>query len=174
MVTTSPSRGPVASTEEECLELQKALRLLGDHPGHVILTDEQGRRIELPETAARLVQRVVTALVQGNPVDVSVLPKELTVQHAAELLDLRPQDVVHLLDDGEIPFVQKDGFPYIRFEDVMAYMPTRDADRRAAMEEIIRLSEEMGLYELEAASEMPPIISRHTKTVDRGDSSAAS
>ena len=148
--------------------------MLGDQPGRLSLTDERGRRIELPETAARLVRRVVHALSTGNPVEVNVLPKALAIQHAAEILDLRPQDVVRLLDDGEMPFVRKDGVHYIRFEDVMAYMPKRDADRRGAMEEIVRLSEEMGLYELEAASEKPPIIPRHAKTADRGDSSAAS
>jgi excisionase family DNA binding protein len=171
MVTTSPPRGPVTSTEEERLELQEAARLLGDHPGRVSLTDEHGHRIELPETAARLVRRVVQALAQGYPVEVNVLPKALTIGHAAELLDLRRQDVVRLLDEGEIPFVEDtDGLQRIRFEDVMAYKPKRDAERRAAMEEIVRISEELGLYELEAASENPPIVSRHGKSMEPGDS----
>lgn len=149
MVSTSPPRGPVTSTEAERLELQEAARLLRDNPGGVNLTDEHGNRIELPDTAARLVRRVVQALAQGNPVEVNVLPKELTIGHAAELLDLRRQDVVRLLDEGKIPFIEdEDGFQRIRFEDVMAYKPKRDAERRAALDEIARIGQEMGGYDL--------------------------
>ncbi len=127
--------------------------MLGDHPGQVSLTDEHGRRIELPETAARLVRRVVQALAQGYPVEVNVLPKALTIGHAAEILDLRRQDVVRLLDDGEIPFVEDaDGLQRIRFEDVMAYKPKRDAERRAALDEIARVGQEMGGYDLPSRS----------------------
>ena len=126
-----------------------AERLLGDQPGRLTLTDERGHRIDLPETAAGLVRSVVQALSKGNPVEVNVLPKALTIGHAAEILDLRRQDVVRLLDEGEIPFVEDaDGLHRIRFEDVMAYRPKRDAERRAALDEIARIGQEMGGYAL--------------------------
>ncbi len=145
MITTRPHRGPVTSTEEERLTLQEAERLLGDHPGQIALSDEHGHRIELPETAARLVRRVVQALATGNPVEVNVLPKALTISQAAEILDLRREDVVRLLDEGEILFVEDEsGLQRIRFEAVMAYKPKRDAERRAALDEIARIGQEMG------------------------------
>lgn len=176
MVTTIAPRGPVASDESEHQALADAEALLRGHEGRVYLADNLGNRSELPGTAVRLVHQVLRALARGNPVEVTALPKELTIQRAAEMLDLRPQDVVRLLDQGEIPFVhvQDSDFRRIRFQDVMAYKPKRDADRRAAMEELVRLSEEMGLYELDAASAQPPVISRHDATAKRGDSMAAS
>lgn len=148
MVMTSPPRGPVTSKEDERSDLQEAERLLRERPGRVFLTDEHGHRAELPETAATLVYQVLLSLAQGSPVEVYSLPKELTIRQAADILALRPQDVVRLLDDGEIPFVQAGDFRRIRFEDLMGYKPKRDAERRAALDEITRLGQEMGGYEL--------------------------
>jgi excisionase family DNA binding protein len=149
VATQTPPRGPVMSEEHERPALAEADALLRERDGNVYLTDERGNRVELPATAARLVHQVVRALARGNPAEVHVLPKELTIQHAAEILDLRPQDVVRLIDEGEIPSVQSDDLRRIRFQDVMAYKPKRDAERRAGLDELTRLSQEMGLYDLE-------------------------
>jgi excisionase family DNA binding protein len=149
MVMTVSPRGPVMSDENERPALADAEALLRGREGTIFVADARGSRAELPESAARLVHRVLRALANGNPVEVNVLPRELTIQHAAEILDLRPQDVVQLLDEGEIPFVEVDDLRRIRFEDVMAYKPTRDADRRAALAELTRLGQEMGGYDLD-------------------------
>jgi hypothetical protein len=155
MVTVSAPRGPVTSQEYERPAFAEAEMLIDERQGSLYLVDERGRRIELPETAVQLVHQVVRALARGKPVEIHALPRELTIRQAADILDLRPEDVVRLLDEGEIPFVQADEFRLIRFEDAMAYRPKRDADRRAAMDELIRLSEEMGLYEPQAPREQP-------------------
>jgi excisionase family DNA binding protein len=149
MVVTVSPRGPVMSEESERPALADAEALLRERQGGVSLTDERGNQAELPETAVRLIHRVLRALANGNPVEVTALPKELTIQRAAELLDLRPQDVVALLESGEIPYVETSGFRRIRFEDVAAYRPKRDAERRAALDELTRLGQEMGGYDLQ-------------------------
>ena len=149
MVATKSRRGPMMSGEDERATLADAETLLRGTHGGVFVADERGTRVELPETAVRLVHQVVQALARGNPVEVTALPKELTIQHVAELLDVRPQDVVRLIDQGEIPVVQSGEFRRIRFEDVMAYRPKRDAERREALDELTRISQEMGLYDLE-------------------------
>jgi excisionase family DNA binding protein len=174
MVMTVMRSGPMIADEDERPGLAEAEALVRERSGKVFLTDEDGKRVELPETAVRLMYQLVHGLARGNPVEVNSLPKEFTVQWAAEVLDLRPEDIVRLLDEGEIPAVHVGEFRRIRFQDLMAYMPTRDADRRAAMDEIIRLSEEMGLYEHEASAAQAEIVSRHGRTSRRGGSSAAS
>jgi hypothetical protein len=149
MVVTVAPRGPVTSSEHERPTLADAEELLRERRGAIFLVDEQGNRIEMPETVVRLVHQIVQSLAQGNPVEVTALPKEFSIQRAAAFLDLRPEDVVRLIDQGELPVVESQGNRRIRFEDVLAYKPTRDADRRAALTELTRLSQEMGLYDLE-------------------------
>ena len=169
MVATKPQSGPMVSGEDERAALVDAEALLRERRGGVFLTDARGTRVELPATAVRLVSQVVHALGRGNPVEVTALPKELTIQHAAEMLDLRPEDVVRLLDQGEVPFVQDSGFRRFRFEDVMAYKPKRDAERRAGLAELTRLGQEMGLYDLEDDRELP-VAADGTRPMSRGGS----
>jgi hypothetical protein len=95
----------------------------------------------------QLLHQLVESLARGNPVQVTTWPKVVSIQRAAELLDLRPEDVVQLIDQDVLPVVQNGDLRSIRIEDVLAYKPTRDADRRAALAELTRLSQEMGLYD---------------------------
>jgi len=155
MAMTVAPRGPVTSNEHERPALTDAEVLLRKRRGSIFLADERGERIELPETVVRMVHQIVQSLAKGNPVEVTTMPKALSIQRAAEFLDLRPEDVVRLIDQGEIPFVQTGGVRRIRFEDVLAYKPTRDADRRAALTELTRLSQELGLYDLDDEATRP-------------------
>jgi excisionase family DNA binding protein len=149
MVTTVTPRDPDVQEEHERRLLADAERLLRDRRGNLFLGDEHGNRVALPEPVVRLIHRVVQTLARGNGVEITALPKAVSIQEAAELLDLLPEDVVRLVDRGDLPAVQDGEFRRIRFEDVLAYKPTRDADRRAALAELTRLSEELGLYELD-------------------------
>ena len=66
--------------------------------------------------------------------------EDLTIQEAAELLNVPKQHLFKLLVQGEIPFV-------LCTEDVMAYKARRDAEREAALDELTRLTQEYGGYD---------------------------
>jgi excisionase family DNA binding protein len=149
MVTTVAARGSGMREADEQRLLDDAERLLRESRGDVFLEDEHGNRVGLPESVVRLVRQVVQTLARGNQVEVTAVPKVVSVQRAAEMLDLRPEDVVRLIDQGDIPAVQDGAFRRIRYDDVLAYRPRRDADRRESLAELVRLSEEMGLYDLD-------------------------
>jgi excisionase family DNA binding protein len=155
VATKAPPRGPVTSEEHERPALIETEALLRGREGSVFLADEHGKRIELPETAVRLVQQVVRALAKGNPVEVHALPKEFSIQRAADLLDVPVTEVVRLLDSGEIPVTPAGEFRRIRFEDLLVYKARRDAERREGLRELTRLAEEMGGYDLPSPSEVP-------------------
>jgi excisionase family DNA binding protein len=152
MVTTVAARGSGTGKDDERSVLDEAEQMLRVGRGDIFLSDEHGNRVALPESVVGLVHQVVQTLARGNRVDVTAVPELVSIQRAAEMLDLRPEDVVRIIDRGDIPVVQDGEFRRIRYEDVQGYRPRRNADRRAALAEVTRLSEEMGLYDLDDES----------------------
>lgn len=84
-----------------------------------------------------------------EPAPAKSLDGELTIEQAAEILNTSEASLQKHLDQGAIPFTKVQGQPHIQLDDLMEYKKQRDARRRQALEEIIRLSEEAGLYEAE-------------------------
>ena len=66
--------------------------------------------------------------------------EDLTIQEAAELLNVPKQHLFKLLDQGEIPYV-------LCVDDVLAYKTRRDAEREAALTELTQLTQEYGGYD---------------------------
>ena len=75
--------------------------------------------------------------------------KELTVEQAAEILNTSQQYLQKLLDEGQIPFAIVEGQIRIQLDDLMEFKKREDAERHQALIELIRLTEELGLYEKE-------------------------
>lgn len=57
--------------------------------------------------------------------------------------------LVKLLEQNEIPFHLVGSHRRVRFVDLMDYKKTRDKKRKSSLQEITRLSEELGLYDRE-------------------------
>ena len=70
----------------------------------------------------------------------------LTTSEAARLLGVSGPTVVRLLEAGEIPFERPARHRRVRLADVLAYRAQRA--RSAALDEMVRVSEEGGFYEL--------------------------
>jgi hypothetical protein len=68
----------------------------------------------------------------------------------ADLLNVSIAEAERLLDEGQVPFTRgKPNLRRVRFQDVMDYRRRRDAERREALDELARLSQELGLVETE-------------------------
>jgi len=80
--------------------------------------------------------------------DVAVFPtvSECTVAQAAALLDMSEQRLHRLLDAGRIEFRQEDGERLVERNSLLDYEQRRAA-RSAALDEMVRLDQEMGLYD---------------------------
>jgi excisionase family DNA binding protein len=52
-----------------------------------------------------------------------------------------------LLEKGEIPYVKVGNQRRIRYRDVLEYQERREAERLSALDEMARMSQEMGLYD---------------------------
>jgi excisionase family DNA binding protein len=107
------------------------------------LIGANGERTELPSSAVEALKLVIDALARGQSVTLVPHDKDLTSQEAADTLRVSRPHLIKLLDRGEIPFHRVGTHRRIRLEDVFAYRERRDAERAAALTELIRLSEEL-------------------------------
>lgn len=109
--------------------------------------DDRGatRTVTLPTSFVRLMVEALAEIGQGNAVSLIPIHAELTSQEAADVLNVSRPYLIQLLDKGEIPFRKVNTHRRIRYDDVLAYKNRVDADRRAALEELSALHQEMGL-----------------------------
>ena len=73
--------------------------------------------------------------------------QELTTQQAADLLNISRQYLVRLLEEGKIPYTRTGKHRRLRIDDVVAYKQARDRERSESLDELARLSDELGGYD---------------------------
>jgi excisionase family DNA binding protein len=145
---------PVAAAESERTRLAELDDLLDGLPDALPrIVGAEGGAVELPASAAELLRRVVHLLATGHTVTVAPLERELTSRQAADILGVSRPYLVRLLDRGDIPWTRTGTHRRVRLEDVLAYKRVRDAERRAALRELTRMSDKLGLYGRPAAVE---------------------
>lgn len=143
-------RAPLAATEEERSVLREIDHLLSEaQPRAPALVGRDGATIELPAPAFRALREIVHAMAQGEAVSIVPVQRRLTTQEAADLLNVSRPYLIRLLDQGTIPFEWVGTHRRIALEDLLAYRERRAAARRQARADLVRLSEELGLYDRE-------------------------
>ena len=74
------------------------------------------------------------------------MPSELTVAQAAKILDMSADCMDGLLHLGTIKYREDGGVRFIKHSDLIEY--EQECERRyAGLEEIVRLDQEVGLYD---------------------------
>jgi excisionase family DNA binding protein len=73
---------------------------------------------------------------------------ELTTKQAAEVLGVSRPFLIRVLEAGEIPYRKVGRHRRVLMKDVLAYKQKMQVKSRAAMDELVKLSEEMGGYDL--------------------------
>lgn len=106
---------------------------------------EPGETIEMPVAAARLLLDILEQMARGNAVTLMPVHAELTTQQAAELLNVSRTHVVQLLDEGKIAHRKVGTHRRVRAEDVLAHRRETETARRAALDELTALDQELGL-----------------------------
>jgi excisionase family DNA binding protein len=142
---------PVAAPPEQ----HKALAALSELLGHAAerrkhprceLLGPKGERVLLPEAAFYILERVAEVLARGDAITVVPVGKELTTQQAADLLNVSRQYLVRLLDERKLPYTKTGKHRRLRIDHVLAFRQRRDEERRAKLDELSTLSQELGGY----------------------------
>ena len=107
------------------------------------LIGPDGEAIDLPEAVFEALKLIVDAMARGQSLTLVPHDKELTTQDAADLFHVSRPHLIKLLDAGELPFHRVGTHRRIKIEDMLAYQQRRDETRKAALDELARVSEEL-------------------------------
>lgn len=97
---------------------------------------------ELLEVSVALLR----ALVSANDAESERAEKHLSTQQVADTLGVSRPFVAKLIDEGTLPAHRVGTHRRVRADDLQTYQTKRRQQSRAAMDELVALTEEMGLY----------------------------
>ncbi len=152
LLEETPASGVEATTEERGLlqDVQKMLSQAALAPkATAALVGPDGRSIPLPEPLFQILRYAAGMLVRGERITLAPVTNDLSTQEAADLLGVSRPHLIKLLDSGEIPFTKTGRNRRVRFGDVNTFRRKRDAERRERLRDLIRQTEELGLYDME-------------------------
>lgn len=112
------------------------------------LVAADGTHLELPPEVFDVLRQVVLAMSQGLAITVAPQHTVLSTSEGANLLGISRPTFVRLLEAGEIPYEQPNRHRRVRLADLLAYQERTRRARAAGLDEMVRDSEEAGLYDL--------------------------
>jgi excisionase family DNA binding protein len=141
--------GPILPSEAEAEMARELSRKIAARLGAgatvKIDVDDKAEPLALPPIAARLMLDLLEELARGNAVTLNAIGAELTTQQAADLLNISRPSLIQLLDDGRIAYRRLGTHRRIPLEDVLAFKADNYAKRKAALDELSNLHQELGL-----------------------------
>lgn len=150
MVSIGLDRSPVVASEEErsaAIAIERVLDRSDAHGFELVAPD--GEHVNLSESVLRILRQAVRAMAEDHVVSIVPVHKQLTTQQAADLLGVSRPFLIRLLEEGQLPYSRTGTHRRIDFEKLMAYKKVRDVTRRQKLDELTRLSQEMGLYDID-------------------------
>jgi excisionase family DNA binding protein len=148
MATAMAPERVLHADPDEQPELAEVLELLDQLSGNgepkTRLVGPHGEEIELPAPAFEALKAVVAGMAHGLTMTLIPHGRELTTQQAADLLNVSRPYLIKLLEQGVIPHHKVGTHRRLNIADVLEYRRTRAQERRAALEELTELSEELG------------------------------
>jgi len=140
-------------TEEESLLSKESSRILAAHISHnvqrlkIVEADGSEQDTIIPAAAYRLFVDILTQMSLGNAVTIIPIHAELTTQEAADLINVSRPFLIKQIEAGEIPHHKVGRHRRVRLTDLMEYKTRIDCEREEVLDELVELSEELGLYD---------------------------
>lgn len=145
---SQPPQFPTADEVAQAKEAGRQLaRLLPDdqRPLRLVTANNQREMISIPPGAVRLFVDVLAQLGQGRAVTIVPKKAELTTQEVADYLNVSRPYVVKLVETGKLPARVVGTRRRIAFEDLIRFDEADRKRRRAALDELARLDQDLGL-----------------------------
>lgn len=136
---------PLLPDEQPVLE--EISRMLANDSQISLLIGDEGEVIELPRAVSQVFKQVIQHMANDRTVFLVPMGPILTTQEAADILHVSRPYLIKLLEEGEIPFSTVGTHRRVHIRDVLTYQKRRKAEQEEALNELTRLSQELGLYD---------------------------
>jgi excisionase family DNA binding protein len=103
-----------------------------------------GDLIEVPLAALQLLGTILREMAKGHGVTLTPVHAELTTQQAAAFLNVSRPYLIKQLEAGELAYHKVGTHRRIALRDLLDYKERSDAKRDVALEELARLTQELG------------------------------
>lgn len=138
-----PSSEEVDLARASAAALTKLLQDLPDkHRAKIKMGNED---LIVPRQAVELLRDILAGMSAGKVVNIVPMATELTTQQAADFLNVSRPYLIGLLAQGDISHTLVGTHRRIRFDDLLAYREKMVNKSKAAMDELMQLSQEMGI-----------------------------
>ena len=150
-MTATHSRPPQLPGKDEQAQAKEASRQLArllpaaDQPLRLVTADNHHEMVSLPPSALRLLVDILTQLGQGRGVTLVPDKAELTTQEAADYLNVSRPYVVKLVERGQLAARLVGTHRRIAFEDLLRFDTADRQQRRAALDALSSIDQELGL-----------------------------
>ncbi len=124
----------------------EGLSALMQQPGAALVAPN-GDQLELPVEVFNVLRAVVLAMEAGQAVTVAPVHQRLTTQEAADLIGVTRPTFVKYLEQGRIPYDQPGRHRRVLLADVLAFKKERSSQRREALDEMVAIADEAGMYD---------------------------
>lgn len=112
-----------------------------------LLRSPAGDETHIPDEVYMALRDVVEALRRGQAITVAPHDTVLTTQEAADLLGISRPTLVRLLERGQIPYTKPGRHRRVRLIDVLDYEKSAREQTSQALDELVVLSAEAGMYD---------------------------
>jgi excisionase family DNA binding protein len=145
--------GQVAPGVVDAQVAGRALRRIKDYltcdqaqadPLEILVEGGPSEALVLPRPAVEMFAHILAAMANGQGVQIMPVNAELTTQQAANLLNVSRPYLIGLLERGEIEYRLVGRHRRIRYDALTKYMRDDDTKRKAAIDELTRLDQELG------------------------------
>ena len=144
----------IKSTERNELQLlinqlNKHVEKNDDERSIIIRVGDTPKLLEMSGETFYFLKLILEGLSKGQSATVESHEKEINVEEAAKIFfHLAPRHVEELLEKGEISYREEGDKKLMKLGEVMRYDKKLRIERRKGLDEIVRMSEEMGLYDM--------------------------
>lgn len=105
-------------------------------------------RLEVPPATLRLLSHILALMARQQTFVLYPESSELTTKQAADVLGVSRPFLIRVLEAGDIPYRKVGRHRRVLMKDVLSYKQTTHVKRQAAMDELVKITEEMGGYDL--------------------------
>lgn len=143
MSTLQTSRVDVAVTDDDLAAVRSMMGSLHGVVETFSAHAADGTSVELPREVSQIVRRVLAALSDHGIVTVGTMPAELTSNTAAGVLGISRPTILKLAREGELASFKVGTHTRFRRDDVLEFKQRREASRRATLEEILAIGDQL-------------------------------